>query len=193
MKYFSTLLFLIQGMVALAQEDKYHPYISILADYTSIDGFKPRPTIGVSMELPVGDFFGLQNSIAVSHNYVSFSGLPVALPWLLLAISDDDDFSESIPRPRGLFLLTLLESPTVHMPAGKNSNISPYVSFCRVRYMWERERTYQAQWFASFVAGMKFDYKLKDYFSGSIYAEYTQLYYSGHPNGWQAGVSFRIL
>jgi hypothetical protein len=168
--------------------------LALQSDYIHFDRIGARYTAGVTAEYMLHKYFGIQMTAAGSHNTAYFSGPLVLIPLgIVIAEKGKGSGRDAVSLMEILFWLSAFESPTFHLPFAKHFEFVFYLSFFRARYIWDTELRGENGWYASRSTGFKLNYFLGKKGLMSIHTESSQLYYSGRPKGFQAGVSIGLL
>lgn len=169
------------------EEDDFMLEFSV--NYVSVPDFGTKLTYGMQGELMITKHIGFQMSAYGSQDYVSFNGPALLVPLGILIADENSSARDVISLAEILFWACAVENPAVHIQIGNRAEIVTYVSFCRLRYWWNREQPFASSWIASGSIGFKFGYFIFNNWYTNLSIEQTRLYYSGRPTGSQLGIS----
>jgi hypothetical protein len=153
---------------------------------------------GVKLQIFIGRRFSVDGDLVIGKDYVHTGPGIIAIPFWLLTLSGTPVESEDEDRLAGFLLVvtaTLLsvEHFSYHIPLTVDTEIAPYVSLLRYRFISDPELenvVNQAKNGFSFASGIQLD-KYFGRFYFSPYAEYC-IGYSDHIGGFNVGAGLGI-
>jgi hypothetical protein len=185
--YRSTAQHIYKGPVDSEQNNSSKGNFSLGGGLTYVDfeGLNPKMGLEVVCEYMLTKHIGSNFPIAAGPNYAHV-GLGI-LGAAGIAASRD-------PLGKGNFFLMLftpflIENMSFHIPISKRAELVPYYSLLRVRYNWDEINSSYRGSHASGSMGLKLITFSDSNWNFSMYAEASQLYMSGHPYGFQSGIS----
>jgi hypothetical protein len=153
---------------------------------------------GVKLQIFISKRFSVDGDLVVGKDYLHTGPGIIAIPFWLLTLSGTPMESEEGDRLAGFLLVvtaTLLsvEHFSYHIPVNEDTEIAPYVSLLRFRFISDPElenAVSQAKNQLAFASGVQLD-KYFGRFYFAPYAEYC-IGYSDHISGFNVGVGLGI-
>lgn len=153
---------------------------------------------GVKLQIFISKRFSVDGDLVIGKDYLHTGPGLIAIPFWLLTLSGTPMELEEGDRLAGFLLVvaaTILsvEHFSYHIPIQKDTELAPYVSLLRFRFMSDPEiasQVNQAKNQLAFATGVQLD-KYFGRFYFSPYAEYC-IGYSDHISGFNVGIGAGI-
>jgi hypothetical protein len=150
-------------------------------------------TFGIRGELLIGNSFGSEFGFSGSRdNFHVGLGILSPLALLLAGSGNDDEERSGSLAELVLFAacaVSFIEHTNYHIRITDGFEIVPFLSLARFRYMYDRtDPFYNTDQFMSWSVGTKVTFLTKENFLLNLSGERTQLYHTGRPAGFQAGI-----
>ena len=191
MRIFISILLLLPVAFAHAQFKLGDFHLVGTVDRVSISQLPSYTAVGVRGELMLGKVFGTEFGFSGGKDNFNM-GLGILSPLALLVAAIGDDNDEGTLGGLVLFLAcaaSFVEHTNYHIHITESFQVVPFLSLGRFRYMYDRtDPFYNTDQFLSWSVGTKLSLLTKNNWVVNVSGERTQLYYSGRPAGWQAGV-----
>ncbi len=194
MRIFIAILLLLPITLAQAQFKLGDFHLLGTIDRVSLGQLPGYTAIGVRGELMFGKVFGTEFGFSGSRDNFHM-GLGILSPLALLLASIDNNDNDGGGSGMGGLVLFLacaasfIEHTNYHIRITDSFEVVPFVSLGRFRYMYDRtDPAYNTDQFLSWSVGTKLSLLSKENLVVNFSAERTQLYYTGRPAGWQAGL-----
>lgn len=202
-----TLIFFIEFSVN-AQQDRKDARLEAAVTYTAFNLPYPRLVdsykipfqalgLGANFHFYFGPHFGTRYTAVFGNNYFEFSPGIIGIPFLILSLkSNQDDEGEINDENNGggwiwLFLLaTAIENPEAHFALSDKLELSPSISFLRMKYMFKPQPV-ESDEIISFSGslGLTLEYFKTRNLTFSAYVEGSVVYTNYYPIGINAGIT----
>ncbi|MBX2962373.1 MAG: hypothetical protein KF687_07670 [Cyclobacteriaceae bacterium] len=191
MRTYTCCIFLLLAVCTAHAQRKFGDFhLMGTVEQINISNLPQYTVVGMRGEIMLGKVVGTEFGFAAGKDNFHM-GLGILSPLALLIASLDDGEGGSIG---GLLLwlacaASFVEHTNYHIRITDNFEVAPFLSLARFRYMYDRtDPFYSTDQFVSWSIGTKLSVLTKNNWVVNVSGERTQLYHTGRPAGWQAGL-----
>jgi len=149
----------------------------------------PRIAAGFNMQYFLTRYISINGYLTAGEDYAHFNIGLLGVPLLSLGgLKNYDLFAES---DAGFIILLLIlgsfDNLSFHIPVTSTTEISPYISFFKIQYLYQSNYPHINDFNITFCLGTRLNMYLNDKFVIAPYFEFNRLYGKG-VNGFHGGI-----